>query len=1320
MRCAGFRTMASSLSGEMIAILTVEGDLMNRCEIFEGADLDAALARFDQLDRPVRRLENAASQASGRYLDRVVARDWDTIAERLSDDYYTDDRRHVVGGGIHGRDAEIASVQVQANLGVTHAAPTVIAVRGERLALSRVRYSGHNQELGAFVAEMLIVFEMNADGRFAAAVAFDLDDLDAAVEELETRYLAGEAAAHSRTWSVISQAYGALNRRALPATTPDWANVDHRHFGTIEPNALTPNIRAFWDITSEARIDVATVHRLTNLGAVVAHATHATSQEGLEVESGEIIILMVDGDVLSRCEIFNEADLDAALARFEELHPQTPRLENPASQVTERFQAHFAARDWAAMGEILADGFSSDDRRRVVGAGVRDGRHAEIADMAATADLGITNVTSTVVATRGGRLALMRGSLTHRDQGPEAYLSEALGIVEIDAYERIVAFVTFDFDDIHAAFAELESRYLTGEAASHSRTWSVITSSYSAFNRHELPAADWVTVDHRRATPFASSTMTESLRAIWDLTPALKIHIEAVHRLNSFGAVITHEGHGSSQEGFDAEWRAIDFLTVEGDRITGCEIFDEADLDAALARFEELHPRPGRLEHPVQERFLAHFAARDWDATSQVFADDYYCDDRRRVVNAGVRHGRDSAIEDLRVAADIGLMTNINSDIFATRGEHLFLGRTRWVGPDQRPGDFYTEVLNVIEINPEERIAAQVLFDPDNIDNIDAAFNELDARYLAGEAAAYAHTWSLVADAFAAINRHELPELSPDWVNVDHRRGAAFAAGEMTAYIHDLFDDVPDIHVYAEVVHRLGNRGAVVTQAGHGTSQEGFQAEWREIGIFVFDGDLLSRYELFDESDLDAALARFDELQPRAPRLENAASQVEQRFLAYFATRDWDAYAEILSDDVCIDDHRHVVNAGVRHGRDAEIANVRALADIGIRSATSTVIAVRGGRLFLGRHCVWGGWSDSEASEILCVLEIDAENQIVARVLFDSDDLDAAFAELDARYLAGEAADFAHPWSVIAEGYAAFNRHELPAEHLVTVDRRRATPFESSTMSETLSDIWDLTPDLIIRIEAVHRLGEFGAVVTHVQRGTSTEGFDAEWRMIQVLIVEADRIAGCEIFDEADLDAALARFEQLHPQAPRLQNAASQVGQRFMTYFATRDWDAYAEILSDDVWIEDRRQAVNAGIRRGRDAEIASMRAIADVGVTRFTSTVIAIRGERLALCSYSVFDGWGGSTVLSVAEINAENQIAAGVAFDPEDLEAAFAELDARYLAGEAAAHAPTWTAIAKVQAAYNRHEVPATTTDCVNIDHRSGIAFAPGDVTAYIACHV
>ena len=60
----------------------------------------------------------------------------------------------------------------------------------------------------------------------------------------------------------------------------------------------------------------------------------------------------------------------------------------------------------------------------------------------------------------------------------------------------------------------------------------------------------------------------------------------------------------------------------------------------------------------------------------------------------------------------------------------------------------------------------------------------------------------------------------------------------------------------------------------------------------------ISRYEIFDEADLDAALARFDELHPQAPRLENAASQVDANVPDVFAARDWDAMAEILADDI--------------------------------------------------------------------------------------------------------------------------------------------------------------------------------------------------------------------------------------------------------------------------------------------------------------------------------------------------------------------------------------------------------------------------------------
>ena len=81
----------------------------------------------------------------------------------------------------------------------------------------------------------------------------------------------------------------------------------------------------------------------------------------------------------------------------------------------------------------------------------------------------------------------------------------------------------------------------------------------------------------------------------------------------------------------------------------------------------------------------------------------------------------------------------------------------------------------IVEIDADERIASVVTFD---LDDFDAAIAELDARYLAGEAAAHAHTWSVITEAYAALNRREMPPTTPDWVNIDHRRGTTFAPGE--------------------------------------------------------------------------------------------------------------------------------------------------------------------------------------------------------------------------------------------------------------------------------------------------------------------------------------------------------------------------------------------------------------------------------------------------------------------------------------------------------------------------------------------------------------
>jgi hypothetical protein len=717
------------------------------------------------------------------------------------------------------------------------------------------RLSFRDQGPEGFLTDVLVIGEINADGQIVAAVSFDLDDIDDAFEELDARYVAGEAAAHAQTWSAIGAAHARFNRHELPATTPDPVYIDHRPLVSIEGVDLAATLRAVWDITPAYSVYIEAVHRLDELGAVATQVLKGTSQLGLDAEWRMIDVFTVEGDLISRVEVFEEADLDAALARFDELHPQAPRLENAASQVEQRFSAYFAARDWDAMAELVSDDILMDDRRHVVNAGVRHGRDAEIASERAVADVGVTNMTPVVIATRGERLALGSYSILDGWSG-----TKVLCVSEINAKNQIVARVVFDSDDVHAAFAELDARYLAGEAADCAHAWSVIAESYAAFNRHELPAEDLVTVDRRRATPFESSTMTETLRSIWDLTPDLDIRIEAVHRLSSFGAVVTHVQRGTSTEGFDAEWRSIELLTIDADRVNYCEIFDEADLDTALARFDELRPQAPRLENAatqVYERLHACFVIRDWAAITEMLGDGYYQDDGRPVVGGGIRRGRNALIQDLQVAADLGVAA-ATSNTIAIRGERLALTRVRYSRRDEGPEPFHAEFLQIVETDRDARIAVLGALD---LDQIDAAFEELDARYLAGEAAPYARTWSAMARACAAFNQGELPATTANSVFVDHRPGLTVDAVDLPSYLRVMWDVTPDIRVEIVTVHRLSDLGAVVTQLVNETSPEGFKPEWRGILIYTFQADMANRCEVFDESDRDAALARFKELE---------------------------------------------------------------------------------------------------------------------------------------------------------------------------------------------------------------------------------------------------------------------------------------------------------------------------------------------------------------------------------------------------------------------------------------------------------------------------
>jgi hypothetical protein len=1290
-------------------------------DVHEGDDLDAALATFDELSPPAQPLENAASQVYERLWTYFAARDWAAIVAMLADDSLMDDRRRVVNAGIrHGRDALMVNGRALAEVGVETVRSTVVATRGTRLGLCRIRAVTSGP--GEYDSEALHIVDIDADDRISAVVMFDVDDLEAAFEELDARYLAGEAAPYRDSWSVIAEAYAALNRHEIPTTAPNWVDIDHRHGMAIARGDLIAFIRATIEDTPDIGCYVEAVHRLSNNGAIVTSATRGTSQ-GFDAEWRHVGVVTVDGNTISRTEIFDETDLDAALARFDELTRSAPQLENAASKAGERFLAYFAARDWEAMAEILADDYWSDDRRRVVNAGIQQGRDAEIVNMQAINDLWNTNVSSNVIGTRGGRLTLMHARYSGRDQAPEAFLTEILGVIEINGDGRISSLVVFDPDDIDAAFEELDARYLAGEAAAHATSWSVVADTYAAFNRRELRATapGWVNIDHRRGAAFASGDMIAYVQAAWDDSPDTKIYVAAVHRLNNLGAVVTHVAQGISREGFDAEWRDIQVLTMDGDLLTHSELFNEADLDAALARFDELTrpaPQPQNAANRVLERYFAHFAAREWDAMAETLADDFMTHDRRRVVNAGVRHGRAAEIANMQAFAEIGTL-NITMTVVATRGERLVLVRDYLAIRDWSESEPSHDGISVIEINSDNRISAHVLFEPDDFD---AAFEELDAMYTAGEAATHANTWSVVAASYAAMNRHEFPPATPNWVNIDHRRATPFAPNDLTAIINTSSVVTPDLRSHVETVHRLSDLGAVVSQVSYGTSQEGFDAEWRFVNLLTVEGDLINRSELFDEADLDAALARFDELDRPAP-LENAASRAYDQFNVYLMARDWDAMAELIADDICNDDRRRVVSSGVRRGRDAETANLRAVVDVGVKNFEFVVIATRGERVALMRACVSGGQlPEAFGLELLTIIEIDSDNRISSGIQFDVDDIDAAFEELDARYVVGEAVTYAHTWSVIARGLAAFNGREMPGftPGLVNIDHRRGRGFAPGDLPAYIGATWDLAPNVSAYAETVHRLSRLGAVWTHAVRGTSQDGFDAEWREICLATVEGDLISRIEMFEEDDVDAALARFDELSVSAPQLENAATRTWRQIVDAINRRDADGFHALSSADGELEDRRKGLRAS-HRGSERRRAAEAMCRTPESWHLEVEPIAIRGHRLGLTR----DRWRDTdeadrpiTVesLTLTEVTRDELAHHTLVFDPDDIDAAFEELDARYLAGEAAPHAHAWSVIAEAYASIRRHELPPAMSGCVNVDHRGAAAFAPGELVAWI----
>ena len=199
------------------------------------------------------------------------------------------------------------------------------------------------------------------------------------------------------------------------------------------------------------------------------------------------------------------------------------------------------------------------------------------------------------------------------------------------------------------------------------------------------------------------------------------------------------------------------------------------------------------------------------------------------------------------------------------------------------------------------------------------------------------------------------------------------------------------------------------------------------------EGGLINRAEFFDER-IWMPRWRSSTLSRPAPSLENAASQVAKRFRKHFAAGSWDGMAA----RVAMTSHRRSSSGSGRGSSDRSGSPDHEHASD--RRAIQREYDVDGHRSPWEPSCPFALRLFGTRSKVRCFSQRYAlhhrdrrcSTRIVAPPSRSTpDDFEAAIAELDARYLAGEAAAHAHTWSSVIHprGHAILNRRELPAYH---------------------------------------------------------------------------------------------------------------------------------------------------------------------------------------------------------------------------------------------------------------------------------------------------
>ena len=639
-------------------------------------------------------------------------------------------------------------------------------------------------------------------------------------------------------------------------------------------------------------------------------------------------------------------------------------------------------------------------------------------------------------------------------------------------------------------------------------------------------------------------------------------------------------------------------LAFQGDgRLTHAEWFDPERASDALARFDALTAGPPaaaptaapvraveKAERRVRSNAAtanaaameAALAARNEAAFPALFSED--TDTLSHLT--GTRYGLEGALTTFRSVLKARDLSYRLTPI-ATLGSSLALCRQAMsasgvTGKSFDVGAYERQEINLIEVDASGRRRRSEWFPTDRLANAVIRLYERHAELLP-DGPNRTRAASTARSVAAALGPYDTDAYSsvhaPAIEYFDHR---AHGVGPLTGveavrrWFHSLLEVADDVGNRMDDVLELRSDALLMRWTNFGIERAGggsYERHFLWLGSFGADG-LLTRIELF-EGDHDAeALARFDELtaEPPARLIENAATRQADQVSAAWAARDWKRLAQLFPAGGRYVDRKRMTQTGDLD-RGQQLEWMRPLFEMRSSRLVQAMLATRGDRLALSRERVEVADRDIGPSEIgsLGIIEVDAHGERVATIRFDPEDVDAAYAELDARYHAGEAAPHATVAAGMQEFKRAFTERDWDAlaarcaPDIVVHDRRLLgweTLHGPAAYVEALRTLVELAPDTRLRIDHT-TICAHGYLVITVWEGTREGG---AYEAPSLMVAELDGQRQIRRFDQYDLerlDQARARFAELRPDPLRIPpNAATRSIDRWREAFEARDWPA--------------------------------------------------------------------------------------------------------------------------------------------------------------------